>query len=468
MKNFLDKDFLLSTETAKELFHKHAAKKPIVDYHCHLSPKEIAQDRQFENINQMWLEGDHYKWRQMRSNGIEEKYITGSESPREKFQKWAETLERAIGNPLHHWSHLELRKYFGYEGVLNSETAEKVWKLCNKKLQEKSMSARGIIKQSGVKVICTTDDPTDTLEWHQKIKEDKSFDVQVIPAWRPDKALNIEQPIFVDYINRFSKASGINIVSFADFKKAFKKRLEFFISLGCRATDHAIEYIAYVPYSEKEVEEIFEKRLKGGAISKEEELKYKTAFMIFAGREYHKNGLVMELHYGCKRNNNTLVFDKYGPDMGYDCINNFAPSAQIADLLNALSFTEQLPKTIIFSLNPNDNAAIGSIIGCFQEGPALSKIQQGSAWWFNDHKVGMIDQLTSLANLGILSNFVGMLTDSRSFLSYARHDYFRRILCDLIGGWVENGEYPYDIKMLSKIISDISYDNAVRYFEFNV
>ncbi|GMO67189.1 MAG: glucuronate isomerase [Endomicrobiia bacterium] len=468
MKNFIDKDFLLSTETSKELFHKHASKKPIVDYHCHLSPKEIAQDMQFENINQIWLDGDHYKWRQMRSNGIEEKYITGNAPAREKFQKWAETLERAIGNPIYHWSHLELRRYFDYEGVLNSETAQEVWELCNRKLKEKSMSVRGIIKQSGVKVICTTDDPVDTLEWHQKIKEDKSFDVQIVPAWRPDKALNIEQPIFIDYINQLSRASNINITSFADFKKAFKKRLRFFISLGCRATDHAIEYITYVPASEEEVEMIFEKKLKGNTLTREEESKYKTAFMIFAGREYHSNDLVMELHYGCKRNNNTLVFDKFGPDMGYDCINNFAPSAQIADFLNALNSTEQLPKTIIFSLNPNDNAIIGTILGCFQIAPALSKIQQGSAWWFNDHKVGMIDQLTSLANLGILSNFVGMLTDSRSFLSYARHEYFRRILCNLIGGWVENGEYPYDIKILSRIIEDISYDNAVRYFKFDI
>jgi glucuronate isomerase len=467
MKKFLDKDFLLSTETAKELFHEYAAKKPILDYHCHLNPKEIADDRQFENISQIWLDGDHYKWRQMRSNGIEEKYITGDASAREKFQKWAETLERAIGNPLYHWSHLELRRYFGYEGVLNSETAEEVWQLCNEKLKEKSMSARAIIKQSGVTHICTTDDPIDTLEWHQKIKEDKSFGVQIVPAWRPDKALNIEQPSFTDYIKQLSKTSGINIASFADLKKAFRKRLEFFISMGCRATDHALEYIMYVPCSENEAAAIFEKKLKGCAVSEEEALKYKTAFMLFAGQEYHKHDLVMELHYGCKRNNNTRVFEKSGPDMGYDCINNFAPSAQMVDFLNALDSTQQLPKTIIFSLNPGDNAAIGTIIGCFQEGPTLSKIQQGSAWWFNDHKAGMTEQLTSLANLGILSNFAGMLTDSRSLLSYARHEYFRRILCDLIGGWVENGEYPYDIKILSKIINDIAYDNAVRYFKFN-
>ncbi|MDR1926840.1 MAG: glucuronate isomerase [Endomicrobium sp.] len=468
MKDFLDKDFLLSTETAKELFNKYVAKRPIIDYHCHINPKEIAQDRQFENISQVWLGGDHYKWRQMRSNGVEEKYITGNVPDREKFQKWAETLERLIGNPLYHWSHLELRRYFGYEGVLNSKTAEEVWALCNEKLQKRSMSARGMIEQFGVKLICTTDDPVDNLEWHKKIKEDKFFNVQVLPTWRPDKMLNIENPSFVDYIAQLSKVSGVNITSFAALKTAFQKRLEFFISFGCRATDHALAYVMYAPCPEKEVESIFDKKLKGSMLSKDEELKYKFAFMLFAGREYSKNDLVMELHYGCKRNNNTVMFNKLGQDTGHDCIDNFSSGAQMVDFLNALDFTGQLPKTIIYSLNPNDNALIGSVLGCFQDSSALSKIQQGSAWWFNDHKVGMTEQLISLANLGALSNFVGMLTDSRSFLSYTRHEYFRRILCDLIGGWVENGEYPYDIQILSKIVSDISYDNAVRYFKFNL
>jgi glucuronate isomerase len=468
MKKFLDKDFLLSTETAKELFHKYASKKPILDYHCHIDPKEIACDRQFENISQVLLGADHYKWRIMRSNGVDEKYITGNAPDREKFQKWAETIERAIGSPIYHWSCLELKRYFGYEGVLNGKTAEEVWTLCNTKLHEKSMSVRGLIKQSGVTLICTTDDPIDALEWHKKIKEDESFDVQVLPSWRPDKMLNIEQSSFVDYIDQLSKVSDINITSFAALKKAFQKRLAFFISLGCRATDHALEYIMYAPSCEDEIEKIFAKRLKGNILTKEEELKYKFAFMLFAGKEYSQNDLVMELHYGCKRNNNTVVFDKLGPNTGHDCINNFAPSTQIADFLNALNSTDQLPKTIIYNLNPNDNAIIGSILGCFQNNSALSKIQQGSAWWFNDHKTGMTEQLTSLANLDLLSNFVGMLTDSRSFLSYIRHEYFRRILCNLIGGWVENGEYPYDIKILSKIISDISYDNAVRYFKFKL
>jgi len=468
MKKFMDKDFLLSNATAKKLYHNCAEKKPVVDYHCHINPKEIYEDRKFENITQVWLGGDHYKWRQMRTNGIEEKYITGNATDREKFQKWAETLEKAIGNPLYHWSHLELQAYFGYTGVLNGKTAQKVWDLCNKKLQQKSMSVRGIIKQSNVKLICTTDDPVDSLEWHKKLQADKTFDVKVIPAWRPDKAMNIEKPTFPAYIEQLSKVSEIKIDSFDALKKAFEKRLDFFVSMGCRATDHALEYIMYKPASEKEINEILQKRLSGKAVTKEEELKYKTAFMLFAGRQYHKRDLVMELHYGCKRDNNTAAFDKMGPDTGYDCINNFAPSSEMADFLNALNATDELPSTIIFSLNPNDNASIDSILGCFQGSSAAAKIQHGAAWWFNDHKTGMVEQMTSLANLGLLSNFVGMLTDSRSFLSYTRHAYFRRILCNLIGTWVENGEYPADMQALKKIVGDISYDNAVRYFKFNI
>jgi glucuronate isomerase len=471
MKLFLDKDFLLSTDMAKELFHNCAEKKPILDYHCHIDPKDIAQDRQFENISQIWLTADHYKWRLMRSNGVEERYITGnnSVSDREKFQKWTETLEKAIGNPLYHWTHLELRRYFDYEGVLSSKTADEVWKLCNKKLHEKSMSARGLIRQSGVKLICTTDDPIDTLEWHQKIKEDKLFDVAVLPTWRPDRALNIENPGFVDYIAKLSNVSGINIASFVELKEAFQKRLDFFVSLGCRATDHALEYIMYTPSCEKEVELIFAKRLKRQeSLTEEEKLKYKTAFMLFAGAEYSKNNLVMQLHCGCKRNNNTFMFNKIGSDTGYDCINNFSFAVQMVEFLNALNFINKLPKTIIYNLNPNDNAVIGSILGCFHDDSILNKIQQGPAWWFNDHKMGIVDQIVSIANLGILSNFIGMLTDSRSFLSYIRHEYFRRILCDLIGSWVENGEYPCDVEMLYKMVSDISYNNAVRYFKFNI
>ena len=468
MKAFMDKEFLLSNETSSLLYHKYAETMPIVDYHCHISPQEIAEDRKFDNITQVWLGGDHYKWRQMRSNGIDEYYITGGASDREKFQKWAETLEKAIGNPLYHWSHLELRRYFGYEGVLNSETAEEVWNLCNEKLQGDDMSVRNLIRRSGVKLICTTDDPVDSLEWHKKIAADDSFEVKVLPAWRPDKAMNIEKPEYLDYMAKLSEVSGVKVDSFASLKEALKVRMDFFASLGCCVSDHALEFVMCRPASDEEVEAIFARRLAGEAVSRDEELIFKTAFMLFVGREYHRRNWVMQLHYGCKRDNNTLRYKELGPDTGYDCIRNNAPSSEMADFLNTLNVTDELPKTILYSLDPADNEAIDTILGCFQDASAVAKIQHGSAWWFNDHKTGMIAQMTSLANLGLLSNFIGMLTDSRSFLSYTRHEYFRRILCDLIGTWVENGEYPFDEKVLGRIVQDISYNNAVRYFGFEI
>ena len=467
MKAFMDKDFLLETETAKKLYHDYAEKTPILDYHCHINPKEIAEDRQFENITQVWLGGDHYKWRFMRSCGVDEKYITGDASDYEKFCTWAECLGKAIGNPLFHWSHLELQRYFGYTGVLNKKTADEVWNLCNEKLQQPSMSVRNLIKQSNVTLICTTDDPIDSLEWHKKIAEDASFDVKVLPAWRPDKAMNIEKPEYLDYLKALAEAAGVaKITTFAALKKALQIRMEFFASMGCNVSDHALEYVMYYPASDDEIEEIFLKRLNKMILTKDEELKFKTAFMLFVGKEYHKLDWAMQLHYGCKRDNNTLRYQQMGPDTGYDCINNYAPSAQMADFLNALITTDELPRTIIYSLNPNDNQAIGTILGCFQDSTAVGKIQQGSAWWFNDHKVGMQDQMISLANLGNLSGFVGMLTDSRSFLSYTRHEYFRRILCNLIGNWVENGEFPEDYDILGEIVTNISYNNAKKYFNF--
>ncbi len=468
MKQFMDKDFLLSTPTAQELYHDFAAKVPVLDYHCHINPQEIAEDRKFENITQVWLGGDHYKWRQMRSNGVEECYITGDAPDREKFQKWAETLEKAIGNPLFHWSHLELQRYFGYTGVLNGDTAEEVWNLCNAKLQEPSMSARNLIIQSNVTLICTTDDPADDLKWHKMLAEDESFPVQVLPAWRPDKAMNLEKPDYGQYLETLAEAANMDIQSFEDLKAALKSRMAFFNEMGCRASDHGLEYVMYVPASDEEVEAVFQKRLNEETVTREEELKFKTAFMLFVAGEYAKMGWAMQLHYGCKRDNNTDMFEKLGPDTGYDCINNYAPSGQIADYLNALNAEGNLPKTVIYSLNPNDDEAIGTIIGCFQNSDAVGKIQQGSAWWFNDHKTGMTKQMTSLANLGLLGNFIGMLTDSRSFLSYPRHEYFRRILCEMIGNWVENGEYPKDMKMLERIVKGISYNNAVRYFGFEL
>jgi len=465
MKQFMDKDFLLSTQSAKDLYHNYAAKMPIVDYHCHINPQEIYEDRKFDTITQVWLGGDHYKWRQMRSNGVEEKYITGDATDREKFQKWAETMPKLIGNPLYHWSHLELQRYFGYTGYLNGDTAEEVWNLCNEKLHQDSMSVRNLIRQSNVTLICTTDDPADTLEWHQKIAADSSFDGKVLPAWRPDKAMNVEKPDFAAYIAKLSAASSMEIKDFASLKAALKNRMEFFTSQGCCVSDHALEYVMYVPADDAELDAIFAKSISGKAVTKEEELKYKTAFMIFAAKEYNRLGWIMQLHYGCKRDNNAFMFEQLGPDTGFDCINNYAPSAQMADYLNALSATDEIPKTIIYSLNPNDNASIGTILGCFQN-QYPGKIQQGSAWWFNDHKTGMTDQMTSLANLGCLGNFIGMLTDSRSFLSYTRHEYFRRILCELVGGWVDNGEYPDDQKALKEIIEGISYNNAIQYFGF--
>ena len=468
MKAFMDEDFLLQTEVAKKLYHDYAAKMPVLDYHCHINPREIAEDRQFDNITQVWLGGDHYKWRFMRSCGVDEKYITGDASDKEKFMKWAECLGKAIGNPLYHWSHLELKRYFGFDGALSKKNAEEVWNLVNEKLAQPSMSVRNIIKQSNVTLICTTDDPVDSLEWHKKIAEDDTFDVAVLPAWRPDKAMNLEKPDYTDYISKLSEVSGVAIKTFEDLKKALVVRIEFFASMGCCVSDHALEYVMYEPATDAEIEAIFAKAMAKEAITRQEEMQFKTAFMTFVSGEYNKRNWVLQLHYGCKRDNNKPMFAKLGPDTGYDCINNYAPSAQTADFLNNLIEKDALPKTILYSLNPNDNQSIGTILGCFQNSDAVAKIQQGSAWWFNDHKTGMQDQMISLANLGNLSGFVGMLTDSRSFLSYTRHEYFRRILCNLFGNWVENGEYPEDYDVLGEIVQNISYNNAVNYFGFDM
>ncbi len=468
MKAFMDEEFLLDTECAKKLYHDFAESMPILDYHCHISPKEIAEDKRFKNITEAWLLGDHYKWRQMRSNGIEEYFITGNAPDREKFQKWAETLEKLIGNPLYHWSHLELKRYFGYQGHLNGETAEEVWQLCNEKLKRPEMSVRGLIRQSNVRLICTTDDPTDSLIWHEKIKEDASCSFTALPAWRPDKAVNAEAEGFSDYIRQLEQVSEMKISHFEDLKKAMIKRMNFFCERGCRISDHGLDYVMYAPAPPEEIETIFQKALAKKALTQEETAKYKTALLLFFGRQYHRMGWVMQLHYGCIRNNNKAMQKKLGPDSGFDCISSHTPAEELTGFLNCLSSADELPKTILYSLNPNDNAIIGSILGCFQDTDAAGKLQQGSAWWFNDHKNGMTEQMTSLASLGILGNFIGMLTDSRSFLSYTRHEYFRRILCRLIGGWVENGEYPYDKKALETIIQGICAKNAAAYFNFTL
>ncbi|MCR4831993.1 MAG: glucuronate isomerase [Butyrivibrio sp.] len=467
MSKFMGEDFLLHNDAAKKLYHDYAETMPILDYHCHISPKEIAEDRHFDNITQVWLGGDHYKWRLMRAFGVDEKYITGDASDKEKFLQYARVLGKAVGNPLYHWTHLELRKYFSYDGILNESTAEQVWEHCNKILQDPSMSVRKLIKMSNVTLICTTDDPIDTLEWHDKIAADTSFDVKVTPAWRPDKAKNITKPDFVSYIEKLSEVSGVKVDSFKSLKEALHNRLDYFASKNCTVTDHALEYVMYKPATDEEIEEIFAKRLAGKELTKDEDLKYQTAFMIFEGKEIAERNWVMQLHFGCKRDNNTPKYEKLGPDTGYDCIDAYYPMSELADFLNCLHTQGCLPKTILYSLNPNDLQIINTILNCFNEGPTVAKLQQGSAWWFNDTKLGMEQQLKSVAESGNLSGFVGMLTDSRSFTSYTRHEYFRRILCSYFGTLVEDGEYPEEnLDILGGIVKDISYNNAVRYFNF--
>lgn len=464
MKKFLDKDFLLQTETAQNLYHNYAEQMPIIDYHCHVSPKEIFENKQFKNIYEVWLSGDHYKWRMMRSDGVEEYYITGDAPQREKFQKFAEALPKAIGNPMYHWCHLELKKYFGYEGTLNGDTAEEVWRLAEEKLKDPAMYVRGIIAQSNVSFIGTTDDPVDTLEWHQKLKADASFSTVVAPTFRPDKALNIEKESWKAYIQTLSAVSGIQITSVASLKAALQARIAHFDACGCKASDHGLDYIFYRQESSDDVEEIMKKALSDEKLSLTEVEAFKTDLLLFCAEEYAKRGWVMQLHYNCLRNPNSKMFRQLGPDTGFDCIGP-APSAQtLPKLLDALYCKDALPKTIIYSLDESDNTFIDTIIGAFQGPETAGKLQHGSAWWFNDNKTGMEQQLISLANLSLLGNFVGMLTDSRSFLSYTRHEYFRRILCNLIGNWVENGEYPNSEKDLEQIVTGICYNNAKRYF----
>lgn len=464
MKPFMDQDFLLTTPTAQKLFHEHAAKMPIIDYHCHVSPQEIYEDRRFENITQVWLGGDHYKWRVMRSNGVEEKYITGDAPDREKFQKFAEALPMAIGNPMYHWCHLELKTYFGYTGTLNGDTAEEVWNLCNAKLAEPGMSVRGLIQQSNVAMVGTTDDPADSLEWHAKIAADPSIKTIVAPSFRPDKAVNIDKAGWAEYLAVLGKAADVEITDLDSLEEALGKRIDFFDQNGCRAADHGLDYMCYREMSRAEVNEVMQKGMKGQEVTTAEAEAFKTELLLYCGRQYARLGWVMQLHFNCLRNPNKAMFAKLGPDTGFDVMNS-APSGEGATgLLSALNDTGELPRTILYSLNPSDNELLDTIIGAFQGPEVPGKIQHGSAWWFNDTKTGMTAQMTSLANLGLLGNFVGMLTDSRSFLSYTRHEYFRRILCELLGQWVENGEYPNDEAALARIVEGVSYNNAARYF----
>lgn len=466
MNKFMTEDFLLQNETAKTLYHGYAEGMPIIDYHCHLSPKEIAENKKFKNITEVWLGGDHYKWRAIRSNGIDEKYITGDADDKEKFMKWAETMPYLLGNPLYHWTHLELKRYFGIDKVLSPETAEEIWERCNNLLLKDEFSARGFILRSNVKVICTTDDPIDTLEYHKKIEEDKSFPVKVLPAFRPDKALNINLEGFKSYVDNLGESAGVDITSVSDLKEALVLRMAYFHDNGCRVSDHGLEYAVFEDASEEDVDKIFRKAINEEPVSQTEADQYKTLMLIFLGREYAKRDWTMQLHLSAIRNNNSRMFKVLGPDTGYDAIDDGHQAKSLSRLLNALESTEELPKTILYSLNPGHNEILATIMGCFQGNGVPGKIQLGSGWWFNDQKDGMEKQMIALANLGLLRRFVGMLTDSRSFLSYTRHEYFRRILCNLVGHWAENGEVPADMDLLGNMVREISYFNAKNYFGF--
>lgn len=465
MKNFLDDKFLLHTKTAETLYHDYAKDMPIIDYHCHISPKEIAENKKYKNITELWLGGDHYKWRAMRSNGVEENFITGEASDKEKFFKWAETMPACIGNPLYHWTHLELQRYFGIQTLLSPQTAEEIWQKCNEMLQSDEFSTQGLIKRSNVKAICTTDDPADSLEYHVAIAKDSNFGVKVLPAFRPDKAININRDGFADWLEKLSQASGLAIKSYEDLKSALTQKIDLFHQIGCRVSDHSLEQVVYCEGTENEASTILEKALSGSRLTETEVAKYKTQILLFLGREYALRNWVMQFHIGTIKNANTKMLKLVGPDAGFDSIGDHEFAEALSKILDAMDQNNELPKTILYCLNPSDNEVIGTIIGCFQGEGIPGKIQFGSAWWYGDQKDGMYRQMTSLANLGLLSRFVGMLTDSRSFLSYTRHEYFRRILCNLLGTWVEDGEVPNDLKLLGSMVQDICFNNAKNYFE---
>jgi len=466
MKPFLDEDFLLSTSTAQRLYHEYAASQPIYDYHCHLNPKVIAENQPFSNLTEIWLAGDHYKWRGMRTAGIEERFITGDASDEEKFKAWAKTVPLCVGNPLYHWTHLELRRPFGITNtVLNPESAAGIWAQCNELLATPEFSPRGIMKQMNVKMVGTTDDPVDSLQYHQTIAEDSSFVIDVLPTWRPDKVFKIELNSFAPYLTQLGKAADIEIERFDDLLTALERRLNHFDEHGCRAADHGIEVVRFAPIpDEYTLDQIMHRRMNGRDLSEFEIAQFSTAVQVWLGKQYAKRGWVMQLHIGAQRNNNTRMFRLLGADAGFDSIGDGSYATELAALLDAMDVSNELPKTILYCLNPRDNEMLATMIGNFQGDGIGGKIQFGSGWWFNDQKDGMQRQLEQLSQLGLLSQFVGMLTDSRSFLSYTRHEYFRRILCNLIGKWVENGESPNDMKMLGRMVQNICYHNARNYF----
>ena len=475
MKAFMDKDFLLETETAKHLYHDFAEKLPLIDYHCHLNPQEIYEDRRFEDLAQVWLggkqpdgsyAGDHYKWRLMRSNGVEEDYVTGDKPGYERFLKFMEALEMAIGNPMYHWCHMELQQFFGITEPLTMESAKGIWDKCNDMLRnDPDMTARGLIRKSNVAFIGTTDDPIDSLVWHEKIAADPTMETKVCPSFRPDKAIAIHKAGWAEYMQKLAASVGKQKLSnMEEILSALQERLEFFHGRGCKISDHGLDYVPFANYTLEQADAVYQKALAGEKLSVEEIEGYQTVILLHLGKQYHRLGIAMQIHYSCLRNNSSRIVNAQGGDTGVDAISQNTCGGNVSKLLDALDVQGQCPKTILYSLNPADNAQLGSLIGCFQDSSIPGKIQHGSAWWFNDNKTGMQDQMISLANLGLLGNFIGMLTDSRSFLSYPRHAYFRRILCNLVGTWVENGEYPNNDAALKRIIEGISCKNAIRYF----
>lgn len=467
MKKFLDEHFLLQTPTAQQLYHEFAKTMPIIDYHCHLPPDQIANDTKFENLTQVWLYGDHYKWRAMRTNGVPEEFITGNKSDYEKFEKWAATVPYTLRNPLYHWTHLELQRYFNVYDVLDASTAKKVYDECTAKLQTKEYSVRALLRKMNVKVVCTTDDPIDNLEYHKKIKAD-GFEVKVLPAYRPDKAMNVDDAAtFNAYVTKLEAAANVSIgSSFNDFLAALKKQHDFFATMGCSVSDHGLEQIYAEAYTDNDIKNIFNKIRGGSQLSLQENLQFKSAMLIeFAKMDWEK-GWVQQFHLGALRNNNSRMLKRLGPDTGWDSIGDFSQGKALARFLDKLDTNNQLAKTIVYNLNPADNELMATMIGNFNDGSVAGKVQFGSAWWFLDQKDGMTKQINALSNMGLLSKFVGMLTDSRSFLSYPRHEYFRRLLCNMFGEEIENGELPNDIPWIGQVIQDICFNNAKNYFNW--
>lgn len=466
MNNFMDGDFLLDTDSARHLFHDFAEDMPICDYHCHLSPKEIYENKQPENISRLWLSGDHYKWRAMRSAGAEEKYCTGDASDEEKFLKFGETLQYCIGNPLYHWAHIELQRYFGIDTPLNARTAKDIYDRANEAIKNGDFRPQSLIKRSNVKVVCTTDDPADSLEYHKKLKQVSDFDCKVLPSFRPDKALNIQLDGFADYIKTLGEAADVEINSYKDVITALLKRCDYFNEVGCKVSDQSFEYVPFTVSSDDEIDAVFKKAMNGESISETESDGYRTAVLLALGAKYHELGWAMEIHIGAIRNNSTRMFKAIGADTGFDSVGDSEIAKKLSRFLDALDVKNELPKTILFNLNDKDNTVLATMLGNFQSSEAQSKIQFGPAWWFLDTMDGMTSQMKTLANLGVLGKFVGMETDSRSFTSYGRHEYFRRIMCRLIGRWVENGWYADDDEVLEEIVKGISYNNAIKYFGF--